>query len=53
MAIHSYERAIRADMRAYFPGINAITLRLTRGTPDEIGALPAHSDQERYHDWIT
>jgi len=63
MAIESYERAIRVDMRDYFPGINAITLRLRRGTPGDVDAVArlvpvvrmavdnapaARSEQERY-----
>jgi hypothetical protein len=63
MAIESYEQAIVIDMRDYFPGINAITLRLTRGTPGDIDAarnlIPvvriavenapvARSEQEQY-----
>jgi len=62
-AIETYEDALRADMRDYFPGINAITLRLTRGTPEDVdvaanlvpvvrmaveNAPEAHSEQERY-----
>lgn len=62
-AIDSYEQAFRLDMRDYFPGINAVTLRLTRGEPDDArvvrqlvpvvrsaveNAPPAHSEQERY-----
>jgi hypothetical protein len=62
-AIESYEQAMKADMRDYFPGINAITLRLTRGLPEDMDATAqlvpvvrmavenaplARSDPERY-----
>ena len=62
-AIETYEEAVRVDLRDYFPGINAITLRLTRGTPEDVemvvrlvpvvrmaveNAPEANSEQERY-----
>jgi tetratricopeptide (TPR) repeat protein len=62
-AIESYERAVKADLRDYFPGINAITLRLMRGTPKDLEAVAklvpavrlavenaprANSEEERY-----
>ncbi|MEN8239319.1 MAG: TRAFs-binding domain-containing protein [Actinomycetota bacterium] len=62
-SIESYEQAITVDMRDYFPGINAVMLRLTRGTPEDMDALgkivpvvrmavenapAAQSDEERY-----
>jgi hypothetical protein len=67
-AIESYEEAVKADMRDYFPGINAITLRLTRGTPEDIDAVvqlvpvvrmavanapAAQSEQEKYWQAVT
>ena len=62
-AIEAYEQGMRADMRDYFPGVNAVTLRLTRGTKADLseleGLLPvvrmavrfapeARSEEERY-----
>jgi hypothetical protein len=62
-AIESYEGGTRADMRDYYPGVNAVTLRLTRGAASDLAALgqlvpvvrqavenapPAHSMEEQY-----
>jgi len=62
-AIEAYERGMAADLRDYFPGVNAVTLRLVRAGPDDLTALemlipvvrmavdhapPALSRQERY-----
>jgi hypothetical protein len=38
-AIESYEDGVKADMRDYYPGVNAVTLRLTRGSEDDFAAL--------------
>lgn len=38
-AINTYEQGFRADLRDYYPGINAVTLRLLRGTPADADAL--------------
>ncbi len=40
-AIETYELGIRADMRDYYPGVNAVTLRLQRGKPKDLLALEA------------
>jgi tetratricopeptide (TPR) repeat protein len=34
-AIREYEAGLKADPRDYYPGINAITLRVLRGGPDD------------------
>jgi hypothetical protein len=38
-AIETYEAGVRADMRDYYPGVNAVTLRLVRGKPEDLAAL--------------
>jgi hypothetical protein len=65
-AIETYENGVKADMRDYYPGVNAVTLRLVRAKPEDLEALqqlvpvvrmavdnapPAGSEQERY--WQT
>jgi hypothetical protein len=65
-AIEAYENGVKADMRDYFPGVNAVTLRSVRAKPEDLDALeqlvpvvrmavdnapPARSEQERY--WQT
>ena len=35
-AIDAYESGMRADMRDYYPGVNAVTLRLRRGTLEDL-----------------
>lgn len=65
-AIRNYEQGMIADMRDSYPGVNAVTLRLARGDPDDIQRLraivpvvrfaseaapPASDPQERY--WQT
>lgn len=39
-AIQAYENGLRADPRDYFPGVNAVTLRLKRDSEDDRRALP-------------
>lgn len=39
-AIESYESGFRADPRDYYPGVNAVTLRLRRAEPQDFEALP-------------
>jgi len=38
-AIESYEAGVRADPRDYYPGVNAVTLRLVRGSPEDLEFL--------------
>jgi hypothetical protein len=38
-AIATYEKGFAADLRDYYPGVNAVTLRLTRGQPDDVAML--------------
>ncbi len=38
-AIDTYEQGLRADLRDYFPGVNAVTLRLLRGAGEDRVAL--------------
>ncbi len=38
-AIESYEAGVREDPRDYYPGVNAVTLRLVRGTPEDLEFL--------------
>jgi hypothetical protein len=38
-AIETYEQGLRADLRDYYPGVNAVTLRLLRGTQEDHDAL--------------
>ena len=62
-AIESYENGVRADMRDYYPGVNAVTLRLLSAKREDMEALeqlvpvvrmavdnapPAASDDEKY-----
>ncbi len=62
-AIDTYESGVQADMRDYYPGVNAVTLRLVRAKPEDLEALeqlvpvvrmavdsapPAESEEERY-----
>jgi tetratricopeptide (TPR) repeat protein len=39
-AIEAYEAGLRADPRDYFPGVNAVTLRLRRNTEEDRKKLP-------------
>jgi hypothetical protein len=38
-AIEAYESGFRADPRDYYPGVNAVTLRILRDSPDDRAAL--------------
>jgi tetratricopeptide (TPR) repeat protein len=38
-AIDAYERGLLADPRDYYPGVNAVTLRHLRGTPEDEARL--------------
>ncbi|MFL5309926.1 MAG: TRAFs-binding domain-containing protein [Myxococcales bacterium] len=38
-AIDAYEQGVLADPRDYYPGVNAVTLRLVRGTPQDEARL--------------
>jgi len=38
-AIESYEAGVRKDPRDYYPGVNAVTLRLVRGTAEDLEFL--------------
>jgi hypothetical protein len=38
-AIETYEQGFRADLRDYYPGVNAITLRLLRGAEEDRATL--------------
>ncbi len=38
-AIESYEAGVRDDPRDYYPGVNAVTLRLVRGSADDLEFL--------------
>jgi tetratricopeptide (TPR) repeat protein len=38
-AITTYEDGFRADMRDYYPGVNALTLRVLRGTGEDLTAI--------------
>ncbi len=37
-AIEAYESGFRADMRDYYPGVNAVTLRILRGSKEDLDA---------------
>jgi hypothetical protein len=62
-AIETYEQGFRSDLRDYYPGVNAVTLRLLRGSEDDRAVLayltpvvrysvdcapPPKNDEERY-----
>lgn len=38
-AIETYEQGLRLDARDFYPGVNAVTLRLLRGTPRDLAAV--------------
>lgn len=38
-AIETYEQGLRTDLRDYYPGVNAVTLRLLRGTEEDRAVL--------------
>lgn len=47
-AIETYEKGLRADLRDYYPGVNAVTLRLLRGTDEDRAALRSLIPVARY-----
>jgi len=47
-AIETYEQGFRADLRDYYPGVNAVTLRLLRGRPEDLTALRTLMPVVRY-----
>lgn len=47
-AIETYEKGFRADIRDYFPGVNAVTLRLLRGNDEDRGALQVLTPAVRF-----
>jgi MAP3K TRAFs-binding domain len=47
-AIETYEKGLRADLRDYYPGVNAVTLRLLRGTDKDRAALRSLIPVARY-----
>lgn len=47
-AIETYEEGFRADLRDYYPGVNAVTLRLLRGAPEDADALRSLVPVVRY-----
>jgi tetratricopeptide (TPR) repeat protein len=47
-AIDTYEQGFRADLRDYYPGVNAVTLRLLRGRPEDLTALKTLMPVVRY-----
>src|SRR5262249_49869798 len=46
--IATYEQGFRADLRDYYPGVNAVTLRLLRGTEEDRTALKTLTPVVRY-----
>ena len=40
-AIEAYEQGLRSDPRDYYPGVNAVTLRIVRNEPEDAAALNA------------
>ena len=47
-AIDTYEQGLRADLRDYYPGVNAVTLRLLRGMDEDRVALQTLVPVVRY-----
>jgi hypothetical protein len=47
-AIETYEQGLRADLRDYYPGVNAVTLRLLRGTDEDRRVLNSLIPVVRY-----
>jgi hypothetical protein len=47
-AIETYEQGFRTDLRDYYPGVNAVTLRLLRGTEDDRSVLKTLTPVVRY-----
>lgn len=67
-AIEAYETGFRLDPRDFYPGVNTVTLRSTRGSPDDLRAVeallpvvrfavdrapPPSRDDERYYQCVT
>jgi tetratricopeptide (TPR) repeat protein len=67
-AIEAYETGFRLDPRDFYPGINAMTLRNTRGSPEDLRAMeallpvvrfavdrapPSSRNDERYYQRVT
>lgn len=47
-AIETYEQGFRSDLRDYYPGVNAVTLRLLRGTDEDRAVLTSLTRVVRY-----
>lgn len=47
-AIETYEQGFRTDLRDYYPGVNAVTLRLLRGKPEDRDVLQNLTPVVRY-----
>ncbi len=47
-AIETYEQGFRTDLRDYYPGVNAVTLRLLRGTEEDRAVLQKLTPVVRY-----
>jgi hypothetical protein len=47
-AIETYEAGLRKDIRDYYPGVNAVTLRFLRGTEADVESLRALIPVVRY-----
>jgi hypothetical protein len=47
-AIETYEQGFRTDLRDYYPGVNAVTLRLLRATEDDQTVLKSLIPVVRY-----
>jgi hypothetical protein len=47
-AIETYEEGFRVDLRDYYPGVNAVTLRLLRGTEEDAATLKSLTPVVRY-----
>ncbi len=47
-AIETYEQGFRSDLRDYYPGVNAVTLRLLRGTDEDRAVLTSLMRVVRY-----
>ena len=47
-AIDTYEQGFRSDLRDYYPGVNAVTLRLLRGHDEDHAVLASLTRVVRY-----
>jgi hypothetical protein len=47
-AIETYEQGFRSDLRDYYPGVNAVTLRLLRGNDEDRAVLASLVPVVRY-----